>query len=320
MVNRRRRSRTLVAMRIGIVGLGRIAQRVYLPLLCNRADLEIVGLMSRSEQTVVRTGQAYRIGGLYTDLGDLLARKPDLVFVHAPTSAHVEIVSACLSAGAGVFVDKPLAYQLAECEDLVKQAESTGRLLAVGFNRRFAPMHVRARDWIAGAGGVRLAVMEKHRAAAPVQTAREAVFDDLIHVLDTLAWLLGPQTELSPVDLGVDPTAGFWLAAGSVHAPAAGGSYAMIRSVGADLERLAIHGHGRSAEVVDLDRAILDGPGGRQLVGFSSWDTIVERRGFAALVQHVIDTVDAPAACEVSAARVLLAHRFAETIVARAAA
>jgi virulence factor len=305
-------------MRIGLVGLGSIAHRVYLPLLCNRQDVEIVGLMSRSTATVTQAGRAYHIDDLFTDLGDLLARTPDLVFVHAPTIAHPEIVTACLAANAAVYVDKPLAYNIADCEEMASRAAANGLLLAVGFNRRFAPMYVRARDWVTAHGDLRLAGMEKHRAVAPHQTAREAVFDDLIHVLDTLLWLLGDQVTASPADLRTDQTAGFRLAAGALRTPVASASFSMIRSVGADLERLALHADGRSAEVVDLDRAIFDGPDGRRLVTFPSWDTVIERRGFTALVQHVLDTVGAPDRCEVAASRVIPTHRLAESVVANA--
>ncbi|HEY8113926.1 MAG TPA: Gfo/Idh/MocA family oxidoreductase [Actinomycetes bacterium] len=305
-------------MRIGIVGLGSIAHRVYLPLLCNRQDVEIVGLMSRSDATVTQAGRTYRIDDVFTDLGDLLARKPELVFVHAPTVAHTEIVTACLAANAAVYVDKPVAYNLADCEEMASRAAAGGLLLAVGFNRRFAPMYVRARDWVTAHGDLRLANMEKHRAAAPLQTAREAVYDDLIHVLDTLLWLLGEQVAALPVDLRVDQTAGFRMAAGALCTPIASASYSMIRSVGADLERLAVHADGRSAEVVDLDRATFDGPDGRRLATFPSWDTVVERRGFTALVQHVLDTVGTPERCEVAATRVMSTHRLAESIVANA--
>jgi virulence factor len=90
----------------------------------------------------------------------------------------------------------------------------------------------------------------------------------------------------------------------------------MARAVGADAERLAIHGPGRSAEVVDLDRGELsDQAGDRRVITFGSWDTVAERRGFNALIQHVLDTVDRPDHCEVGARRVLATHRLAEDIV-----
>ncbi|HEU4540962.1 MAG TPA: Gfo/Idh/MocA family oxidoreductase [Jiangellaceae bacterium] len=305
-------------MRIGIVGLGEIARKLYLPLLLNRPDVDVVGVMSRSPDNVAQVGRQYRISNLFTDLDELLAARPDLVFVHAATAAHHELVSACLETGASAYVDKPLASNLADCEDLVRRADRASRLLAVGFNRRFAPMYVRARDWLSG--GLRFAVMEKHRAALHDQTTRQAVFDDLIHVLDTMCWLLGERVELAASDIRLDPTGWLTLAVGTVQSPDATGSYAMARAVGADTERLGLHGSGRSAEVVDLEQCVLDDrTDGRRVITFGSWDTVAERRGFNALVQHVLDTVDRPDDCEVSGAQVLATHRLAESIVESAA-
>ncbi len=305
-------------MRIGIVGLGDIARKLYLPLLTSRPDVEVVGVMSRSAETVEQVGRQYRIGGRYTELGGLLAVHPDLVFVHAASVAHHEIVSACLAADTAVYVDKPLAPNLADCEDLVRHAERTGRLLAVGFNRRFAPMYVRARDWLSD--GITFAVMEKHRAALHDQTPRQAVFDDLIHVLDTMCWLLGEDAVLSSLDVRLESTGYFSLAVGGLSTSRAAGTFAMARAVGGDTERLGGHGGGRSAEIVDMERCVLtDGTEARRVITFGSWDTVAERRGFNGLVQHVFDTLARPEECEVSGARVLATHRLAETIVSRTA-
>lgn len=301
-------------MRIGIVGLGDIARKLYLPLLLNRADVDVVGVMSRSRDNVATVGRRFRISNVFTELDDLLAERPDLVFIHAATAAHYELASACLAAGAGVYVDKPLAPTIADCEDLARRAERAGVLLAVGFNRRFAPMYVRAREWLSG--GIAFAVMEKHRAALHDQTPRQAVFDDLIHVLDTMCWLLGDDVLLAASDVRLDPSGFFSLAVGLLQTSNAAGTFAMARAVGADAERLAIHGPARSAEVVDLERAeIGDQTDGRRVITFGSWDTVAERRGFVALIQHVLDTVDRPDDCEVGARRVLATHRLAEDIV-----
>lgn len=302
------------SMRIGMVGLGDIASKMYLPLLATRPDADLVGVMSRSEMTVTRISSTYRVRG-FTKLDDLLGLEPDMVFVHAPTAVHHEVVSTCLAAGAGVYVDKPLASNLAQCEDLLARAAQAGLLLAVGFNRRFAPMYVRARDWVAERGGVAYAVMEKHRAAIYEQSPRQAVFDDLIHVLDTLCWLLGPDAEPAGCHVRTDGAGRFVLGAGSLRTAVADASYAMARSVGADTERLALHGPGRSAEVVDLERAAFDDRAdGRSVAAFGSWDTIAQRRGFDALVRHVLDSAGAPERCEVAADRVLATHRLAEAV------
>lgn len=66
--------------------------------------------------------------------------------MHAATVAHPEIVTRLLEAGVPTFVDKPLAYELADSERLVRLAEERNVSLAVGFNRRHAPGYTQCAD------------------------------------------------------------------------------------------------------------------------------------------------------------------------------
>jgi virulence factor len=104
--------------------------------------------------------------------------------VHAATSAHVALVEALLGAGIDVYVDKPLDYTYEGSRKLVEPAESTGRSLVVGFNRRLAPGYSQAlerpRDLI---------VLQKNREGL-AEAPRSLVFDDFIHVVDTLRFLV----------------------------------------------------------------------------------------------------------------------------------
>src|SRR5207244_1348669 len=76
----------------------------------------------------------------------------DAVLIATRHSQHAAMAARALRAGKAVFVEKPLAVtpeQLAEVE--AARLESGGHYL-VGFNRRFAPLAARAREWF-GRGG-----------------------------------------------------------------------------------------------------------------------------------------------------------------------
>ncbi|WP_410535092.1 Gfo/Idh/MocA family protein [Streptomyces sp. KL2] len=175
-------------MRVGVIGLGDIAQKAYLPVLTARPGLEL-HLHTRTRATLERTGEAHRIPGpqRHADLDGLIAAGPDAAFVHAPTAAHPAIVARLLEAGVPTYVDKPLAYTLAESERLVRLAGERRVPLAVGFNRRHAPGYAQClehpRDLI---------LMQKNRIGLAADP-REVVYDDFVHVVDTLRFLLpGP--------------------------------------------------------------------------------------------------------------------------------
>ncbi|GAA0465540.1 Gfo/Idh/MocA family protein [Streptomyces stramineus] len=172
-------------MKVGCIGLGDIAQKAYLPVLSARPGIEL-HLHSRTPATVHRVADTYRIPAArrHTDLDALLAAGLDAAFVHAATAAHPGIVTRLLDAGVPVYVDKPLAYDFATSERLVHLARERGVSLAVGFNRRYAPGYAQCLDHPRD-----LVLMQKNRVGL-AEDPRTLVFDDFIHVVDTLRFLV----------------------------------------------------------------------------------------------------------------------------------
>src|SRR5690606_1498770 len=162
-------------MRVAVIGLGDIARKAYLPTIAVRPGVE-PGLMTRSAERLAETAAAYRIPEerCFTDLDGLLANRLDAAFVHAATAAHEAVLERLLDAGVPTYVDKPIAPELAAAERIAALAERTGTALMVGFNRRYAPGYVAAREHPRD-----LVIMEKNQPAIPA-APRAVVFDDFI--------------------------------------------------------------------------------------------------------------------------------------------
>ncbi|RPH35320.1 MAG: gfo/Idh/MocA family oxidoreductase, partial [Chloroflexi bacterium] len=76
----------------------------------------------------------------YGDAARMLAEEhPDLVVVAVPTSLHLSAVLESLAAGAHVLVEKPIAPDRPQAEEMIAAAEAAGRLLTVGHIERFNP-------------------------------------------------------------------------------------------------------------------------------------------------------------------------------------
>ena len=274
--------------------------------------------MSRREETVQRIRNEYRLPAGGTDLSAVLAASPEAVFIHAPTEMHHDLVLDCLWHGLHVYVDKPLSYDIGEAERMTEAAARYGKLLAVGFNRRFAPFYVAAKAWLEQAGGAEYMVAEKHRIRQQKHSAKHTLYDDLIHMADLLLWLGGPWDKLSGCRLRTDADGRLLHAGGTVEFPAASGVFAMNRASGSDLERLSLHGSGASAEVVNLERAVLASrTEGERTLAFSGWDSVLERRGFVGVIQHFISSLDQPSACTIRADQVLPTHHLIEQLLAQ---
>ncbi|SDE23633.1 virulence factor [Paenibacillus sp. UNCCL117] len=307
--------------KVAIIGLGDIAQKVYMPLLSADEQVEIVGLYSRTASTVERIGRQYRIAGQYGSVEQLLRHeRPDIVFVHSPTPTHEAIVMECLEAGVHVYVDKPLCYRIEASERMAAYAAERNLLLAVGFNRRFAPLYREAKRRMAEAGGFELVSALKHRTKLQSCSAKQTLYDDLIHMLDLLLWLGGDDAEVGSYKERTDEEGRLLLASGALRLggdklDGTAAHFAMARRAGADLEKLELHGSGCSMEVVNLEKAVWMERGvAPQELAFGSWDTIWHRRGFAGIVRHVLDTLADPLTCEVRADAVLPVHRLVESL------
>ncbi|GAB6990474.1 Gfo/Idh/MocA family protein [Paenibacillus pini] len=309
-------------LRVAMIGMGDIARKVYLPLLAQHKYAEVVGIMSRSQATVDEVVQTYRFPQGTTDLETLLSWNVDAVFVHSPTETHYDTVMKCLQSGLNVYVDKPLSGNLNESKEMAAYAASKGLLLAVGFNRRFAPMYMQAKQWMEDAGGFDQCSAVKHRTRLQASSSNDTIMDDLIHVLDLLLWLSSGDYQLLEHQLTENEQGQMLHTSGILGlSDNRMGSYSMIRRAGSDLERVELHGNGHSAEITNLEHAIFHAKGqSAQTQTFGSWDTILKRRGFSGAVDHFLDCIGSPQQCSIRADLVLDSHILADELIRRGSA
>jgi predicted dehydrogenase len=84
---------------------------------------------------------------VFADWHELLGQV-DLVSVCSPASTHAEIVRAFLSAGTHVLVEKPIATDLDEADELVRLASEIGLVLTVGHQERYVFAKSGLLEWI----------------------------------------------------------------------------------------------------------------------------------------------------------------------------
>lgn len=293
-------------MKVGVIGLGDIAQKAYLPVLTTRPGLEL-HLQTRTPATLARVAATYRIpeAHSHTSLDTLLAEGLDAAFVHAPTAVHPEIVTRLLEAGVPTYVDKPLAYELAESERLVRLAEERGVSLAVGFNRRLAPGYAQCADHPRD-----LIIMQKNRVGLP-EDPRTLVLDDFIHVVDTLRFLVPGSVE------HIDVRAR--MVEGLIHHVVlvlSGDGFTAIgtmnRMNGSTEEILEVSGRDTKRQVVNLAE-VIDHKGQPTVRRRGDWVPVARQRGVEQSVDFFLDAVRAGK--PLSAQDALRTHELCERVV-----
>ncbi|WP_371483448.1 Gfo/Idh/MocA family protein [Kitasatospora sp. NBC_00315] len=294
---------------VAVIGLGDIAQKAYLPVLTALPGLDL-RLMTRDRGKLDRLGDGYRIDPehRFTDLDELIGKGGlRAAFVHAATDQHVPIVEALLTAGIDVYVDKPLDHTLRGARRLVDLADRTGRSLMVGFNRRHAPGYVQAKERPRD-----LIVLQKNREGL-AEAPRTLVYDDFIHVVDTLRFLV--PGEIEHVDVRSRSRAG--LTEHLVLTLAGDGFTAlgiMNRVSGSTEEVLQVSGGDSKREVVNLAE-VIDHRGQPTIRRRGDWVSVARQRGIEQVVVGFLDAVRAGRT--LSASDALRTHELCELIVER---
>ncbi|AZB41062.1 gfo/Idh/MocA family oxidoreductase [Bacillus sp. FJAT-42376] len=176
-------------MRMGIIGLGDIAKKAYLPVLSERKDLELV-LCTRNQDTLKHLAQVYRLAETAQTVDELITRNIDAAIISTATEAHAEIAEKLLQNGISVYIDKPVSLNFSETKRIAELAEKSGKVAMTGFNRRFIPRVKELKEH----GKASLILMQKNRFASP-DHVRRFVVEDFIHVVDTLRFLMGTEVK-----------------------------------------------------------------------------------------------------------------------------
>ena len=133
-------------IKIGFIGSGSFAQNTLLPRLKNKCYL--VGVASIIGNEAEYVARKYGFSYYSSDANDILKDDTiNTVFVVTRHNTHSKFIIESLKAGKNVYVEKPLAMNLSELEEVKKTYEqSEGLSLMLGFNRRFAPFIMKIKS------------------------------------------------------------------------------------------------------------------------------------------------------------------------------
>jgi predicted dehydrogenase len=137
-------------VRVGVLGLGAVAQAVHLPLLDRLADrFRIAVIADLSPSLVDVIGDRYHVApaNRFTDLDGLLSSPEVDALMILTSGSHGDAIVAGLDRGVAVFAEKPLAWTLAEADAIAARldADHRGRL-QVGYMKLYDPAVVEALE------------------------------------------------------------------------------------------------------------------------------------------------------------------------------
>ncbi|CAG9978425.1 unnamed protein product [Clonostachys byssicola] len=149
-------------VRVGIIGCGTVAQVVHLPTLSLLCHLFRITYLCDVSENALRHCQARVVGGvppeITTDAAELCASpEVDVVFVINSDEYHTDHAVLALQHNKFVFVEKPLALNLRDCEAIASAEKASSGDVMVGYMRRYAPVFLDAVKEIGGVENIMFA-------------------------------------------------------------------------------------------------------------------------------------------------------------------
>lgn len=179
-------SSKLKAIKTGVIGVGSMGQNHA------RVFSEISNLIAVSDLNEVQ-GQtvASRFGVTYFKNYDDLLREVDAVSIAVPTQYHKMVSKKCAELGVSVLIEKPLAGNLKDAEEIVSHSIQFKNKLAVGHIERHNPVISYAKKAIDKGEWGEVISMSSKRVSKFPERIRDVgvIFDLAIHDLDILRYL-----------------------------------------------------------------------------------------------------------------------------------
>ncbi len=300
-------------IRWGMIGCGNVTEVKSGPGFQKARDSALVAVMRRDAALAEDYARRHGVPRWYSDAAALIADpEVDAVYIATPPSSHRAYTLACAQAGKPVYVEKPMALNFGECQEMIAACQRAGVPLFVAYYRRALPRFLKVKALIeAGAiGKVRFVtvLLEQKPQTEDIDPAHlpwrvlpeisgGGRFVDMgSHTLDFLDYVLGPIRRVSgqAANLG-----GFYPAEDTVTA-------AFEFASGAP-------GAGAWCFVASANRDVTEIVGSRGRIAFSSFDaepiTLTTAEGVQAfaienpahvqqpLIQTVVDALTGQGAC-----------------------
>lgn len=192
------------SIRFCLVGGGRVAKVHANSLVRHVPGGELTALVDTNPQILAETGDVYGIEHRYESLEDAIGGTAfDAVVITTPTFVHKDLAVTAAKARKHIFLEKPMALDLEQCDEIITAVEENGVILQMGFMRRFDPEFEAAAERIQ-AGEIGRPMMIKSLTHGPglpppwardLKTSNGNLAEVNSHDWDCTRWLMDSNPE-----------------------------------------------------------------------------------------------------------------------------
>jgi virulence factor len=275
-----------------VLGTGGITQKAYYPLLTQWKDIRICGIYSRTKEHMQAACARWDIPFGSTEIEEILHLGAKAAFLLTNKKSHFEMAKILLENGLDVYLEKPFTETSRQALELANLAKRSGRILMVGYNRRYSRLYRKAKEIMNGKL-IQTAIVQKHRAQPHYSSLQEAYLEDIIHQIDLLRFLCG---EVQPIQTKHEMKNGVLQGAVSTFQLAGGGLGMLITShtAGTWQESASLHGEQCSVHVNAFHDLTVHYDDHEEIFGTDregKWIPDLQERGFIPEIEHFLHCI-----------------------------
>lgn len=309
---------------VGCIGAGNYGGRILIPALV-KAGAKLHTIVTTNGLNAVRHGRKFGFSKASTSSAELLNQKEvNTLFIATRHDSHARLASEGLRSGRHVYVEKPLALnreQLDEVETAYTESAAQGAapIILVGFNRRFSPHVQRMREMLRGTQGPKSLSLLMNAGAIPpdhwtqdLQVGGGRILGEACHLIDLARFLVGARIVGASADAmqgrsGSAPS----LDTAQISLEFEDGSIASIQYYANGhrsfaKERVEVFASGRILQLENF--RVLRGFGWPGFPGFRTWR---QDKGHAACVQAFLKAVESGGPSPIPAEEIFEVSRVA---------
>ncbi|HEY49186.1 MAG TPA: Gfo/Idh/MocA family oxidoreductase [Dehalococcoidia bacterium] len=137
--------KTKKSLRVGLVGCGHVAQFAHIPALKRIKQAELASVCDVNSAVAQEIAKRFSIQGFYASLSEMLQdERLDIVDICTPPDTHASLALQAMEAGCHVLVEKPMALNTQESDQMIKASQNLGLKLGIGHNMLLHPLISRA--------------------------------------------------------------------------------------------------------------------------------------------------------------------------------
>lgn len=136
--------------RAAILGAGLISGKKHIPAFLRlKHKVDLVAPCDVDREGAEKVGYKFGIPHVYADLDELLAReKPDMINICTPPRTHAKLAIQPIRQRTNVLIEKPMAMSVAECDEIIGEAQTAGVKVGVAHSDLFYDAFLKARELV----------------------------------------------------------------------------------------------------------------------------------------------------------------------------